>query len=106
MIVTFRTGRIRTLDQVRSFAQGDEAADFRITGRTSARAFVRRTPIRFEHHGPEKPAYGFSLFIRRGNGIISRTWGLPVIHATVRSTPRPKPECGNEPYLRRSRYQS
>ena len=36
MIVTLRTGRIRTLDQVRAFVEGDEAADFQVAGRTSA----------------------------------------------------------------------
>ena len=41
----------------------------------------------------------------RGNAIASRMCGSPQIHATVRSRPRPKPECTNVPYLRRSRYQ-
>ena len=31
--------------------------------------------------------------------------GCPQIQATVRSRPRPKPECTNVPYFRRSRYQ-
>src|ERR1043165_2715852 len=30
--------------------------------------------------------------------------GIPQIHATVRSTPSPNPECTNVPYFRRSRY--
>ena len=30
--------------------------------------------------------------------------GIPLIHATVRSTPRPKPECTKLPYFRRSRW--
>ena len=31
---------------------------------------------------------------------------LHEIHATVRSKPRPKPECGTEPCLRNSKYQA
>ena len=38
------------------------------------------------------PCQGVNRFINRGNGIISRTCGRPVIHATVRSSPSPKPE--------------
>ena len=41
--------------------------------------------------------YGLSRVSMRGNGIVSRTWGRPQIHATVRSMPRPKPACGNVP---------
>ena len=44
--------------------------------------------------------------IIRAKGMVSRTWWRPQIQATVRSTPRPKPACGTEPYWRRSRYQS
>jgi len=31
----------------------------------------------------------------RGNGIVSRTCVSPQIHDTLRSTPSPKPACGN-----------
>ena len=55
MIVTLRTERIRTLDQLRAFLDGNEAADFELTDRTSAYAFVRRTLVRFEYHGPGRP---------------------------------------------------
>ena len=44
--------------------------------------------------------------MRRGNGMSSRMWCRPVIHATVRSMPRPNPEWGKVPNRRRSRYQS
>ena len=41
--------------------------------------------------------YGSIFPIKRGNGIVSRTWCSPQIHCTVRSTPSPKPACGTEP---------
>ena len=42
---------------------------------------------------------GFNLSMSRGKGIVSRTYFKPQIHAaTVRSIPKPKPECGTEPY--------
>ena len=53
--MTLRTERIRTLDQVRAFLDGNEPADFELTDRTSAYAFVRRTLVRFEYHGLRKP---------------------------------------------------
>ena len=58
MIVTLRTERIRTLDQVRAFLDGNQPADFELTDRTSAYAFVRRTLVRFEYHGLRKPDKG------------------------------------------------
>ena len=33
----------------------------------------------------------------RGKGMVSRTWSSPAIHASVRSTPIPKPACGTLP---------
>lgn len=35
--------------------------------------------------------YGRNLFIVLGNGIVSRTWLIPVSHATSRSNPTPNP---------------
>ena len=55
MIVTLRTERIRTLGQVRAFLEGNQPADFELTDRTSAYAFVRRTLVRFEYHGLGRP---------------------------------------------------
>ena len=40
----------------------------------------------------------------RGNGITSRMFAMPVTNCTIRSRPRPKPECGTVPKRRRSRY--
>ena len=51
MIVTLRTERIQTLDQMRAFVEGNEPVDFGLTDRTSAYAFVRRTLVRFRYHG-------------------------------------------------------
>ena len=56
--MTLRTERIRTLDQVRAFMDGNQPADFELTDRTSAYAFVRRTLVRFEYHGLRKPDKG------------------------------------------------
>ncbi|MYA40979.1 MAG: hypothetical protein F4Z31_04420 [Gemmatimonadetes bacterium] len=53
--MTLRTERIRTLDQIRAFLEGSEAADFEPADRTSASAFVRRTLVRFEYHGLHRP---------------------------------------------------
>ena len=55
MIVTLRTERIRTLDEIRAFLDGKEPADFELTDRTSGYAFVRRTLIRFEYHRSRRP---------------------------------------------------
>ena len=40
----------------------------------------------------------------RGKGITSRIFLRPVRYIIMRSNPRPNPEWGVEPYLRRSRY--
>ena len=40
--MTLRTERICTLDQIRAFLEGNEPADFELTDRNSAYAFVRR----------------------------------------------------------------
>ena len=70
MIVTLRTERIRTLDQVRAFLDGNQPADFELTDRTSAYAFVRRTLVRFEYHGLGKPDKGLlRRFIEKVTGF-------------------------------------
>ena len=38
--MTLRTERIRTLDQIRAFVEGNEPADFQLTNRYSAYAFI------------------------------------------------------------------
>ena len=70
MIVTLRTERIRTLDQVRAFLDGNQPADFELTDRTSAYAFVRRTLVRFEYHGLRKPDKGLlRRFLKKVTGF-------------------------------------
>ena len=50
MIVTLCTERIRTLDDIRAFLGGNEAADITPRDRESAYAFVERTLVRFRYH--------------------------------------------------------
>ncbi len=52
MIVTLRTERIRTLDQIRAFLDGIEPADFELNDRGSAYAFACRTLVRFGYRAP------------------------------------------------------
>ena len=69
MIVTLRTERIRTLDQIRAFLDGSEPADFRFAGRDSAYDFVRRTLVRFEFHGLKRDEKGLvKRFIEKVTG--------------------------------------
>ena len=57
--MTLGTERIRTLDQLRAFLEGNEAADFHLADRDSGYAFVRRTLVRFQyHHGLGRPDKG------------------------------------------------
>ena len=51
MIVTLRTKRIRTLDQVRAFVEGSEAMDFTGADRESVCEFVRRALVRLDYAG-------------------------------------------------------
>ena len=68
--MTLRTERIRTLDQVRAFLDGNQPADFELTDRTSAYAFVRRTLARFEYHGLRKPDKGLvRRFVEKVTGF-------------------------------------
>ncbi len=55
MIVTLRTERIRTLDQIRAFMDGIEPADFELTGRGCAYAFACRTLVRFKYPASASP---------------------------------------------------
>jgi len=44
-----------------------------------------------------RAAYGYIRPMVRGKAMAWRMWCKPVIQATVRSTPSPKPACGTEP---------
>ena len=50
MIVTLCTERIRTLDDIRAFLDGNVAADITPHDRKAAYAFVERTLVRFRYH--------------------------------------------------------
>ena len=68
--MTLRTERIRTLDQIRAFLDGNQPADFELTDRTSAYAFVRRTLVRFEYHSLGKPDKGLvKRFVEKVTGF-------------------------------------
>ena len=61
MIVTLCTERIRTLDDIRAFLGGNEAADITPHGREAAYAFIERALVRFRYH------LGLS---RAGKGLV------------------------------------
>ena len=61
MIVTLCTERIRTLDDIRAFLDGNVAADITPHGREAAYAFVERALVRFRYH------VGLS---RAGKGLV------------------------------------
>ncbi len=67
-----------------------------VLGNTSETKFPR---IPHDHHG-------YTLLMVLGNGIASRICSSLQTHLTILSTPRPKPECWTEPYLRKSMYHS
>ena len=61
--MTLRTERIRTLDDIRAFLDGNEAADITPHDREAAYAFIERTLVRFRYH------LGLS---RVGKGLVRR----------------------------------
>ena len=68
--MTLRTERIRTLNQMRAFVEGNEPADFEFTDRTSAYAVIRRTLVRFEYHTLRKPDKGLvRRFLEKATGF-------------------------------------
>ena len=48
--MTLCTERIRTLDDIRAFLGGNEAADITAHDRESAYAFIERALVRFKYH--------------------------------------------------------
>ena len=63
MIVTLRTERIRTLDDIRAFLGGSEVTPY---DREAAYAFIERTLVRFRYY------FGLS---RAGKGLVRRYLG-------------------------------
>ena len=63
-------GRLPSFDQLRAFLEGNEPADFELTDRGSAYAFIRRTLVRFEYHRLRKPDKGLvSRFLEKVTGF-------------------------------------
>ena len=56
MILTLDTERLRTLDEVRAFLDGNGPVDFRRVDRDDAYELVRRTLVRFRYGGLCGPA--------------------------------------------------
>ena len=61
--MTLHTERIRTLDDIRAFLDGNQAADIAPHDREAAYAFIDRTLVRFRYH------FGLS---RVGKGLVRR----------------------------------
>ena len=55
MIVTLQTQRVQSLEQVRAFVEGSEAADFASGDRAGVYALVRRTLVKLDYHRLGKP---------------------------------------------------
>ena len=47
--MTLQTQRVRTLEQVRRVAEGNEPVDFAVAERESAYEFIRRTSVEFDY---------------------------------------------------------
>ena len=62
MIVDIQTRRLRTIEQLRAFAEGNEAVDFRPRDRDEAYGFVRETLGRF----------GYRRLGKRDKGVVLR----------------------------------
>ena len=65
MIVTMRTGRLRTVEPVRAFLDGSAEVDFKPDDRTSMCDFVRRALVRL----------GYQALGRAGKGVVRRHLG-------------------------------
>ena len=70
--MTLQTERIRTLDEVRAFVEGNEPVDFELADRESAYGFVRRTLAHFGYHGQGKAAKGLlRAYLLQGDGAVA-----------------------------------
>ena len=58
MILTFDTERLRTLEEIRTFMEGNRPVDFQSADRADAYEFVRRTLVRFRYGALDKPSKG------------------------------------------------
>ena len=62
--MTLQTQRVRTLEQVRRVAEGNEPVDFAVAERESAYEFIRRTLVEFDYTALGKGRQG------RGEGVL------------------------------------
>ena len=67
-------------------------------------SLVRCPPERRRNLGAHPKFQNSALPTVRGWGSTSRMLAMPVRYMTIRSNPRPKPACLQEPNRRRSRY--
>ena len=58
MIVTLKTERVETLEQVRAFVDGSEPVDFAVADRAGIYRLIRRTLVRLAYHRLGKPDKG------------------------------------------------
>ena len=80
-MVSLQTERLRTVEQVRAFAEGSEPVDYKPKDRASAYAFMQRTVARFDYH----------LLGRAGWGCvrtyISKAYGYSLAQVTPTAGP-------------------
>ena len=70
MIVTLQTERLRTVEQIRAFLEGNVEVDFRPEGRDAAYGFVRRTLVRLRYGALGRSGKG------AGREYLGKTTGL------------------------------
>ena len=93
--MTLCTERIRTLDDIRAFLDGSEAADITPHDREAAYAFIERALVRFRYH------LGLS---RAGKGLVRAFWRMYHVFGDKRGRAKGPPpprraERGGSPSL-------
>ena len=78
MIAALQTERLQALElqaleQIRAFARGNEAADFKAGERASAYGFMRRTLVQFGYYSLGKPGKGtVKAYLAKMTGFSGR----------------------------------
>ena len=68
--MTLQTERIRTLEQVRAFVEGNGPAEIKLADRGLAYDFIRRTLVRFSYHGLGQVAKGLlRAYLEKATGL-------------------------------------
>ena len=73
MILTLDTERLRTLEEIRTFMEGNRPVDFRSADPADAYEFVRRTLVRFCYGALDKPSKGL---LKEFLGKVTKVTGL------------------------------